>query len=158
MKNRDIYWRYKIQETYIKQWCLRSLQSRHLGTSHSSPSISSIVQNSLQNPLLESPSAALFWQYSWISSMVWNLLFFKGDFSFGKSQKSQGTRSGLYGGWVTWATNLCWLQPVHIQHSQVFCLLQAFFQQIIGHLWSICATLLFDLHSSHHPQKPSESS
>ena len=38
MKNRDIYWRrYKIQETlYIRQWCLSPLQSRHLGTSHSS--------------------------------------------------------------------------------------------------------------------------
>ena len=40
MKNRDIYWRrYKIQETlFINQWCLSPLQSRHLGTSHSSPS------------------------------------------------------------------------------------------------------------------------
>ena len=33
------------------------LQSRHLGTSHSSPRISSTVQNTLQNPLLELPSA-----------------------------------------------------------------------------------------------------
>ena len=41
MKNRDIYWkRYKIQETlYIGQWCLGFLQSRHLGTSHSSPNL-----------------------------------------------------------------------------------------------------------------------
>ena len=39
MENRDIYWRrHKIQETlYILQWCLNSLQSRHLRTSHSSP-------------------------------------------------------------------------------------------------------------------------
>ena len=39
MKKRDIYWRrYKIQETlYIGRWCLSLLQSRHLGTSHSSP-------------------------------------------------------------------------------------------------------------------------
>ena len=39
-KRRHIYWRrYKIQETlYIGQWCLCPLQSRHLGTSHSSPS------------------------------------------------------------------------------------------------------------------------
>ena len=39
MKNGDIYWRrYNIQETlYIEQWCLSHLQSRHLGTSHSSP-------------------------------------------------------------------------------------------------------------------------
>ena len=39
-------------------------------------------------------------------------------------------------------TDLCWLQPVHVQHSQVFCLLQAFqnvdhFQQILDHLWSV---------------------
>ena len=44
--------------------------------------------------------------------MVWNLFLFKGDFSLGKSQKSQGTKSGLYGGWVTWVIwcftkNLC---------------------------------------------------
>ena len=47
--------------------------------------------------------------------------------------------------------DLCWLQPVHIQHSQVFCSLQAFrnvdhFQHILDHLWSVCATLLFALH------------
>ena len=60
MKDRDIFGRrYKIQETlYTGQWCLTPLQSRHLGTSHSSPSVSSTVQNSLQNPLLESPSDA----------------------------------------------------------------------------------------------------
>ena len=40
--------------------------------------------------------------FFWISAKVWNLFPFKGDFSFGKSQKSQGTKSGLYGGWVTW--------------------------------------------------------
>ena len=49
--------------------------------------------------------------------------------------------------------DLCWLQPVHVQHSHVFCLLQAFqnvghFQQILDHLWSICATLLFAPHSA----------
>ena len=39
MKNRDIYWRrYKIQDTlHIGQWHLSPLQSRHLGTAHSSP-------------------------------------------------------------------------------------------------------------------------
>ena len=39
MKNRDIYWRRcNVQETlYIEQWQLSPLQSRHLGTSHSSP-------------------------------------------------------------------------------------------------------------------------
>ena len=33
MKNRHIYWRYKIKEKLcIGQWCLSPLQSRHLGT------------------------------------------------------------------------------------------------------------------------------
>ena len=39
--------------------------------------------------------------FSWISFMVWNLFPFKSDFSFKKSQKSQSSRSRLYGGWVT---------------------------------------------------------
>ena len=33
--------------------------------------------------------------FSWISSRVCNFFPFKGDFSFGKSQKSQGTKSGV---------------------------------------------------------------
>ena len=45
--------------------------------------------------------------FSWISLVVWNLITFKGDFSFGKMQKlvfgkMQGTKSGLWGTWVTW--------------------------------------------------------
>ena len=36
--------------------------------------------------------------FSWISSMVWNLFPFKGDFSFGKSQTSQGAKNGLWEG------------------------------------------------------------
>ena len=37
--------------------------------------------------------------FSWISSsMAWNLFPYKGDFSFGKIQKLQGTKSGLQGG------------------------------------------------------------
>ena len=43
MKNRDICWRYKILETlYIGQQCLSPLQSKHLGTSHSSPNHQSL--------------------------------------------------------------------------------------------------------------------
>ena len=62
MKNRHLYWRrYKIQETsYIGQWCLCSLQSRHLGTSHSSPNRHELhchiflnLINSLKSFLLE---------------------------------------------------------------------------------------------------------
>ena len=38
IKNRDIYWRHKIQETlHTGQWHFSPLQSRHHGTSHSSP-------------------------------------------------------------------------------------------------------------------------
>ena len=56
----DIYWREnKIQETlYTGQWHLSPHQSRQLGTSHSSPGVSSAVHKTLQNPLLELPSAA----------------------------------------------------------------------------------------------------
>ena len=87
MKSRDIYWRQqKIQETlYIRQWYLCPLQSRHLGTSHSSPV-------AISCPII----------FCWISSTIWSLFSFKGDFNFGKSQKLQGAESGLYGDLVTW--------------------------------------------------------
>ena len=76
MKNKDIYWRYKIHETlYIRQRCLSPLQRRYLGTPHSSPDCH---------------------QLPWISSMAWKLLPFKGDFSFGKSKKKTPNL-----GWVT---------------------------------------------------------
>ena len=68
----------KIQETlYIGQWCLSPLASRHLETSHSSP-------------------VTISWHviFYWISLMVWNLFPFKGDFSFGKSQKLQAPNLG----------------------------------------------------------------
>ena len=61
MKNRDIYRRrYKIQETlYIGQRHLSLLQSRHVGTSHSSP-------NHHQLPLIDFPES---YQQSEISSL-----------------------------------------------------------------------------------------
>ena len=102
MKNRDIYWRrYQIQQTlYIGQWCLCPLQSRHLGTSHSSSSISSTVQNTPQNPLLESPSAApsYFSESDWwseISSLSKVILV------LGKARSLRAPNLGL-GHWVTW--------------------------------------------------------
>ena len=80
VRNRDIYWRrYKIQQALsIGQWGLSPLKIRHLGTSHSSPIVFSC-------PFV----------FSWISLTVWNLFPSKGDFSFGKSQKSQSTKSRL---------------------------------------------------------------
>ena len=137
MKNRDLYWRrYKIQDTvYIGQWCLSPLQSRNLGTSHSSPSISSTVQNTLQNPLLESPSAALSYfpeshQQSEISSLSKVILV------LGKARSHRVPNLGCKGAEF---------------NVLRFCLWQAFqyvdrFQEILNHLWSICATLLFVLH------------
>ena len=84
---RDIYWRrYGIQETVdIGQWLLGYLQHRHLGTSYCPPYVISCSV-----------------MFSWISLMIWNQFPFKGDFSFRKSQKLQGTKYGLWGGWVTW--------------------------------------------------------
>ena len=76
----------KIQETLcIRQWCLRPLQSRHLGTH-------TVLPIAISCPVV----------FSWISLVAWNLFPFKGDFSFGKSQKSQGAKSGIQGGWITW--------------------------------------------------------
>ena len=80
MKNWDIYWRrYKIQKTLsIGHWCLSPLK---VGTLEPH----TVLPITISCPVV----------FSWISPMVWNLFPFKGDFSFGKSQKSQGTKSGL---------------------------------------------------------------
>ena len=86
MKNRDIYWRYKIQETlYIRQWCHSLLQSSHLGTSQFS----------------QSPSAALFYfpeSHRWpeISSLSKVILVLE------KARSHRAPSWGLSGGWVTW--------------------------------------------------------
>ena len=58
----------------------------HLGTSHSFPSISSTVQNSLAKSFVEIAISCPI-LFSWMPSTVWNLFPFKGDFRFGKSQK-----------------------------------------------------------------------
>ena len=82
MKNRDIYWtRYRIQEIlYMRQWCLSPLQSRHLGTSHSSPSSHEFSRPIFLNLM-----------------RVWNLFPFKGDFTFGKSQSLRAPNVGCKG-------------------------------------------------------------
>ena len=86
MKSRNIYWRrYKKHWTQYNDTSV-SFEVGPLGP-HSSPSISSTVQNSQQTPLLASISCPII--FPWISSMVWNHVPFKGDFHFGKSQKSR---------------------------------------------------------------------
>ena len=81
----DISWRkYKIQEAlYIGQWCLSPLQSRHFGTSHSSPNHHQLTCCIFLN-LTEGLKSLLFQRC----------------FYFWKSQKLQGTKSVLQGGWV----------------------------------------------------------
>ena len=101
MKNRDIYWRrYKMQETlYTGQWHLSPLQSRHLGTSQVLPASLSLFKT-LQNPLLESPSAApsyvpeTHWQ-SEISSLSKVILV------LGKARSHRVWNLGLVT-WVIW--------------------------------------------------------
>ena len=61
--------------SYIGQWCLSPLRSRHLDTS--------VLPVAISYPVV----------FSWI--MLWNLFPFKGDFSFGKSQESQSAKSRL---------------------------------------------------------------
>ena len=65
---------------YIGQWCLSPLRSGYLGPH-------TVLPISISYPII----------LSWISWTVWNPFPFKADFSFGKSQKSQGTKSGLLG-------------------------------------------------------------
>ena len=85
MENRDVYWRrYKIHCTKDNDASV-PFKVGTLGPH-------TVLPITISCPLL----------FSWISLMAWNLLPFKGDFSFGKSQKSQGTKSGLWGSWVTW--------------------------------------------------------
>ena len=74
----------RYKKLYTGQWSLSPHQSRQLGTSHSSPSHHQLL-------------CCIFL----ISLTVWNFFPFKGDFSFGKSQKLQGKKFGLFGNWVT---------------------------------------------------------
>ena len=99
---------------YTGQWCLSSLQSRHLGTSHSAPSISSTVHNTGKSFVGIAISCLIV--LSWISSTLWNVFPFKGDFSFGKSQRMQGEKSGLEVGWDTWVI-YCFTKKLCMRHD-----------------------------------------
>ena len=79
MKNRDIYWR-----RYKKY------------TQDNDTSVPFKVGTLGPETVLPIAISCPF-GFSWISSMVWNLFPFKGDFSFGKSQKSQGAKCGCRG-------------------------------------------------------------
>ena len=73
MKNRGIYWRsYKIQHCTWDNDASFPFKVGTLGPHTGLPF-------TINWPII----------FSWISSMVWNLFLFKGDVSFGKSQKLQ---------------------------------------------------------------------
>ena len=78
MKNRDIYWKR----------CNRKHRTQNNDTSvpfkEGTIGLHTVLPVAISCPIV----------FSWISSVVWNLFPFKGDFSFGNSQKSQGTKSG----------------------------------------------------------------
>ena len=63
IKNRDIYWRrYKKQEILcMGQWCFSPLQSRRLGTSHSSPNCSVFSFCSASRSRLEVSVPHFYW-------------------------------------------------------------------------------------------------
>ena len=95
MKNRDIYWR-----RYRKHCTQNNDASVPFKVGTLRPH--TVLSIAISCPVV----------FSLISLTVWNLFPFKVDFSFGKSQKLQGTNSGLYGGWVIWVIwcftkNLC---------------------------------------------------
>ena len=110
----------KIQDTRSivhRTMMPQSPQSRYLGTSHSSPI-------TISCPII----------FSWISLTDWNLLPFKGDYSFGKSQKPQGPNLGCRVSWViscfakklcmrwmwyTWAGYIVMMKPITIAQSWI---------------------------------------
>ena len=88
IRNRMIYWRrYKIQETsYTGQWHLSPLQSRCLGTLHSSPNCHQLPHHIFLN-LIDSLK---------ISSLSKVILV------LGKNRSHRASNLGGKGAWVTW--------------------------------------------------------
>ena len=80
MKNRDIYW-----SRYKKHWTQDNDDSVPFKIGTLGPHTALPI--TISCPVI----------FSWIPSTVWNLFPFKGDFSFGKSQKSQGPNLGCKG-------------------------------------------------------------
>ena len=80
MKDRDIYWRrYKIQETQDNDASV-PFKVGTLGPH-------TVLLITISSPII----------FSWISSMVWNLFPFKGNFSLGESQKYRAPNLGCRG-------------------------------------------------------------
>ena len=144
MKNRDIYWRrYKIQET-----CLSPLQSRHPPHAVLPASLATAARCSFC-------SRSRSYRTDFATTRFMPRSCVKVSDTVVLESPAQLLVLALS------VAILCGLQPTHIQRSQVFCLLLAFqnvdhIEQILNHLWRVCATLLFVLHSLYHLWKPSE--
>ena len=101
MKNRDIYWRrYNVQETlYMGQWCLSPLQSRHLGTSHSSSNHHLLPRRIFLN---------------FINGL--KSLPFQRWFLFWEKPKVTGHQIWAVGVWVTWVI-WCFTKKLCMRHD-----------------------------------------
>ena len=117
-KNRDIYWgKYKIQETlYIVQWHLSPLQSRHLGTSHSSPNHHQLPHHiflNLTDGLKSFSFQFQFWEKPEVTGcQIWAVkgLSHLGDLMFCK--KKNCTRHDAWAGILSW-----WSHQLPVAHS-----------------------------------------
>ena len=104
----DINWRgYKIQETlYIDQRCPSPLQRSHLGISQPLFHCSKHIAKSFVGIAISYADV-----FSWVSSIVWNLFPFKGDFSLGKIRICRALNLGYRGmsqlGYLIFCQKLC---------------------------------------------------
>ena len=158
--------RYKRHCT--QEWCLSPLQRSHLGTSHSSPSISSTVQNTL---------ATEAWCSFCSGSRSCGMIFATTCFVPRSHVKISdivgfGTPNHLlvlalslifvdcspYMFTIFRCSACCRPSRTWITFNRFLTIFEAFFLFFFKFKhWSICAIFLFALSSSHHPWKPSES-
>ena len=86
--------------------------------------------------------------FSWISWMVWNLFPFKGDLSFGKSQKLQSAKSGLQGAESPWWFDVLpknssldvlswWSYQSPVAHSCSLLNLNSFWEEYSNLMWNV---------------------
>ena len=112
MKSRDIYWRkYKIQKTlYTRQWHLSPLQSRHFGTSHSSPNLYQLSCGIFLN-LIDGLESLPFQKWFWFwekpevtGRQIWDVegLNHLGDVMFGHKTLHE-THDGWAGPLLWWS-------------------------------------------------------
>ena len=154
MKNRDIYWRrYKIQGTlYIGQWHLSPLQSYDL--------LEEIwFIGSGLNQVISNCSAMFFllWRQKPQNKFCHNTFLSQRCQDPEAKPQTQFLESPDQLLVLTLSiTDLCWLQPLHIQHPQCSACCRPSRTWITFNRFSNIFEA-FVLHSLHHPWLPSES-